>query len=192
MRAFLWMMIVQVTMLPSTKGKFSHHNDQCRVLTPFQSSLNTHYLTSLDDSRSTLPRALKGMSITSERHERHMSSDSSRRNPRPLPRHERYIYTYRLLANGAPLHFLISCANQPLIYDFWLIRISPQRRTWHRKAKAGKIYFPSLLESKWHRTIVMWTYYAVTQSWSTAVKFRRFVREHTITFFFLALFQSLF
>jgi len=37
-----------------------------------------------------------------------MSSSSSRRNPRPLPRHERYIYTYRLLANAAPLQFMIS------------------------------------------------------------------------------------
>jgi hypothetical protein len=93
-------------------SEFSHGNLSISVfseiLTLFKSSLNAHYLNSLDDSRSTLPRALKSMSIASERH---MSSDSSRRNPRPLPRHERYIYTYRLLANGAPLHFLISCAN---------------------------------------------------------------------------------
>ena len=46
--------------------------------------------------------------------ERHMGSDASRRNPRPLPRRERYIYTYRLVANGAPLHFLISWAKTPL------------------------------------------------------------------------------
>ncbi|KAF8806256.1 hypothetical protein BYT27DRAFT_7103255 [Phlegmacium glaucopus] len=35
-------------------------------------------------------------------------ASSSRRVPRPLPRHERYIYTYRLLANGTPIHFMIS------------------------------------------------------------------------------------
>jgi hypothetical protein len=83
----------------------------------FQSSSNGDYLNSHDDSRSSinfLPRALKGMSMISS--ERHMSSGSSRRNPRPLPRHERYIYTYRLLANAAPLHFMISCAKYP--HDF--------------------------------------------------------------------------
>ena len=66
-----------------------------------------------DDIRTSvdsLPRGLKGMSITSERH---ISSGSSRRHPRPLPRHERYVYTYRLLANTAPLHFLISYAKCP-------------------------------------------------------------------------------
>lgn len=73
----------------------------------FERSLNAHYLTSVEDSRSSLPRALKMMSMTSERH---ISSDASRQSPRPLPRHERYIYTYRLVANGAPLHFFISCA----------------------------------------------------------------------------------
>lgn len=89
-------------------------------LTPVFSkhSLNARYLTSLqvDDSRSSLPRTLKGMALSSERH---MSSDASRRNPRPLPRLERYIYTYRLVANGAPLHFLISCAKivPPLFHD---------------------------------------------------------------------------
>jgi len=70
--------------------------------------LNAHYLNSHDDSRSSidsLPRALKSMSMTSERH---ISSGSPPRNPRPLPRHERHIYTYRLLANAAPLHFMIS------------------------------------------------------------------------------------
>lgn len=102
----LWMMIALITMLSSTEGKKVLQLIYFRVLTP-PTSLNAHYL-SLDDSR-TLPRALKGMSITSERLS--MSSDTSRRNPRPLPRHERYIYTYRLLANGAPLHFMISCAK---------------------------------------------------------------------------------
>ncbi|KAF9567434.1 hypothetical protein CPC08DRAFT_681331 [Agrocybe pediades] len=32
---------------------------------------------------------------------------STRRHIRPLPRHERYTYTYRLVANNAPLEFLI-------------------------------------------------------------------------------------
>jgi hypothetical protein len=83
----------------------------------FQSVSNGHYLNPHDDSRSSinsLPRALKAMSISSERHM--PSSALSRRNPRPLPRHERYIYTYRLLANAAPLHFMISCANY--LHDF--------------------------------------------------------------------------
>ena len=48
-------------------------------------------------------------------HEQHQSlpMDASRRNPRPLPqtRRERYIYTYRLVANGAPLQFLIIFAQ---------------------------------------------------------------------------------
>ncbi|PPQ63143.1 hypothetical protein CVT24_005783 [Panaeolus cyanescens] len=36
------------------------------------------------------------------------SDTSVSRRPRPLPRHERYVYTYKLLANGTPLQFLIS------------------------------------------------------------------------------------
>ena len=114
----------------------------------FQSSLNGHYLNSHDDSRSSinsLPRALKGMSISSERH---MSSGSSRQNPRPLPRHERYIYTYRLLANAAPLHFMISCAKYPFhpwFFSIYNLRIHPQRRTRKREAKAREIYFSSVL-----------------------------------------------
>ena len=59
------------------------------------------------------------------------------------------------------------------------LRSPPQRRTRQWGAEAGQIYFPSLLESKWHRTIVGWTYFADTQSRSTAVKFRRFVREQS-------------
>ncbi|KAF9534588.1 hypothetical protein CPB83DRAFT_842566 [Crepidotus variabilis] len=35
-----------------------------------------------------------------------------RRQPRPLPRHERYIYTYRLLANGTPMQFMLSVEPQ--------------------------------------------------------------------------------
>ncbi|KAF8961115.1 hypothetical protein BDZ97DRAFT_1905651 [Flammula alnicola] len=35
-------------------------------------------------------------------------SSVSRRQPRPLPRHERYVYTYRLAANNTPMQFLIS------------------------------------------------------------------------------------
>ncbi|KAF8165691.1 hypothetical protein B0H34DRAFT_649658 [Crassisporium funariophilum] len=42
--------------------------------------------------------------------DRHASISNSRRHgqPRPLPRHERYVYTYRLLANNTPLQFMIS------------------------------------------------------------------------------------
>ncbi|KAJ3516814.1 hypothetical protein NLJ89_g889 [Agrocybe chaxingu] len=38
----------------------------------------------------------------------HHHSSPSRRQPRPLPRHERYVYTYRLLANNTPIQFMIS------------------------------------------------------------------------------------
>lgn len=41
-------------------------------------------------------------------------ASSVRPNIRPLPRHERYIYTYRLLANATPLHFMISCVKHIL------------------------------------------------------------------------------
>ena len=85
-------------------GNFTFVSDSCL----FKHSFNAHYSSSLDDSRTSLPRSFKGMSMTSGGY---MSSDVSKRSPRPLPRHERYIYTYRLIANGAPLHFLISCAK---------------------------------------------------------------------------------
>ena len=54
------------------------------------------------------------MSMTSERH-----NINPGRSPRPLPRHERYIYTYRLVANGAPLHFLISCAYKSAFFSLF-------------------------------------------------------------------------
>ncbi|KAF9476990.1 hypothetical protein BDN70DRAFT_881703 [Pholiota conissans] len=38
----------------------------------------------------------------------HHNRSVSRRQPRPLPRHERYLYTYRLAANGTPMQFVIS------------------------------------------------------------------------------------
>lgn len=81
--------------------------DQSQFLT-FGISSNARYLNPHDD-RTPMPRALKGVSITSS--DRNLASSSPRRNPRPLPRHERYIYTYRLLANATPLHFMISYVN---------------------------------------------------------------------------------
>lgn len=60
-----------------------------------QFSTGSYYLNHHGDPRLS-PGALKGL------------SPASRRNPRPLPRHERYVYTYKLLANVTPIQFMIS------------------------------------------------------------------------------------
>lgn len=84
-------------------------------------------------------------------HDTDQGDSAMRRMPsRPVVRHERYQYTYRLLAGTTPLQFLISWVRPPFRCNDCLIFLS-QRRTRERQTHPREMYLPAIVTSQWHR-----------------------------------------